>query len=195
MVSWLDGDFSITFVDENYEKTIEKSNQEILLEAIQYIDERNRILNFLPNRNDTLLISPEADMDIMDEEKVNYLRFFHGGHTIFSFLDAFDQDDINLLEVISEFVENKLLMTREEFDNHFAELEQQAEEAGIKKVFKRFFTRKDEKGVKKSISDNKESIDENPQEYLDHQRFKDLQFDYQNGNLDLQKIHRLIEKI
>ena len=193
MVSWLDGDFSITFVDENYEKTIEKSNQEILLEAIQYIDDRNRILNSLPNRNEILLISPESDMDIMDEEKVNYLRFFHGGHTISSFLDAFDQDDITLLEIVSEIIDNKLLMTREDFDSHFAKLEQQAEEAGIKKVFMKFFTKKDEQGVKKSTSENTKYVDEVPEEYLEHERFKD--FHFQNGTPDLKKIHSLIEKI
>jgi hypothetical protein len=195
MVSWLDGDFSITFVDDNYEKTIEKNNQEILLEAIQYIDERNRILNSLPNRNETLLISPESDMDIMDEESVNYLRFFHGGHTISSFLDAFDQDDSVLLGIISEFVENKMLMTRETFDDHFAELEQQAEEAGIKKVFKRFFTRKDEQELKKSTSENQDYTNELPEQYLELQRFQDLQFNFQNGDLDLKKIHSLVEKI
>ena len=195
MVSWLDGDFSITFVDDNYEKTIEKNNQEILLESIQYIDERNRILNSLPNRNDTLLISPEADMDKMDEENVNYLRFFHGGHTIVSFLEAFDQDDSVLLEIVSGFVDNKLLMTREVFDNHFAKLEQQAEEAGIKKVFKRFFTKKDEQESKKSSSDNNDNSDEIPQKYLELERFQGIQFNFQDGNPNLKLIHSLVEKI
>jgi len=134
-------------------------------------------------------------MDIMDDEDVNYLRFFHGGHAIGSFLDAFDQDDNVLLEIVSELVENKLLMTRETFDNHFAELEQQAEEAGITKVFKRFFTKKDEQDLKKSTSENKDYIDEIPEKYLELQRFQDLQINFQNGNLDLKKIHSLVEKI
>jgi len=195
MVSWLDGDFSITFVDENYEKTIENSNQEILLEAIQHLDDRNRILNSLPDRNEILLISPEADMENMEEGSVSYLRFFHGGHTIASFLDAFDQDDLSLLEIIGNFVESKLIMTREQFDSHFAEIEQQVEEAGIKKVFKKFFTRKGEQNIEKSSSGISDVDEEVPEEYLEHMRFKDIQFISNNGNMDLKKIQELIEKI
>lgn len=195
MVSWLDGDFSITFMDEDYEMTIEKKNQDILLEAIQHLDDRNRILNSLPNKDETLLISPEADMDMMDEEKVNYLRFFHGGHTIASFLDAFDLDDLTLLEIIDEFVEKELIMTREQFENHFAEMEQQAKEAGIKKVFKKFFSRKNDQSFKQPGSGSNDRSETDPEEYYEHLRFKDTHFRSQNGNFDLKKIHSLIEKI
>lgn len=195
MVSWLDGDFSITFVEENYEKTIESSNQDILLEAIQHLDDRNRILNSLPDRNETLLISPEADMDKMEENTVNYLRFFHGGHAIASFLDAFDQDDLTLLGIIQEFVEKKSIMTQKQFDDHFAEMEQQAEEAGIKKVFKRFFTKKDDQSDAKSDLGTSEMKIKDSEEYIAHMRFNDLRFNPHNGNIDLKKIHNLIEKI
>jgi len=94
MVSWTDGDFSILFVDDKYEKLIEEDNQQILLDAIQYIDQRNKIIQTLPDTNEILLISPEADMEIMAEDDVTYLRFFHGGQSISGCMDTFDQDDI-----------------------------------------------------------------------------------------------------
>jgi DNA-binding response OmpR family regulator len=144
MVSWSDGDFAISFTDENYEKLIEENNQQILLDAIQYIDQRNKQLQKLPDTNEILLISPEADMEEMAEEDVTYLRFFHGGQSISGFLDSFDEDDIKLLKEVETLLDHNFLMTREEFDSFVSQQEQMAEDAGIKNVFKKFFKRKTE---------------------------------------------------
>jgi hypothetical protein len=152
MVSWSDGDFLISFVDEKYEKVVEEDNQQILLDAIQYIDQRNKILQSLPDTSETLLISPEADMEQMEEEDVAYLRFFHGGQTLSVCLETFDKDDIMLLERVRSFIERRLLMTREEFDSFIAEQEQEAEDAGIKNVFKKFFKRKEDGSIRKKIA-------------------------------------------
>jgi len=159
MVSWSDGDFSISFVDDNYEKLIEEDNQKILLDAIQYIDQRNKILQALPDTTETLLISPEADMEQMDEEDVTYLRFFHGGQTVSVCLDMFDQDDIMILERVRTFLDRKLLMTREEFDSFVTEQEQEVEGAGIKNVFKKFFKRKDEDVKKRKKTASADDIE------------------------------------
>jgi len=160
MVSWSDGDFSISFVDEKYDKLIEEDNQQILLDAIQYIDQRNKIIQVLPDINDTLLISPEADMEQMSGEDVTYLRFFHGGQTVSVYLDTFDQDDITLLEMVQIFVDKKLLMTKEDFDNFIILQEMEVEGAGIKKVFKKFFKRKEEDEKKRKKIASSEDIEE-----------------------------------
>ncbi|MCK4559948.1 MAG: DUF4388 domain-containing protein [Calditrichia bacterium] len=196
MVSWLDGDFSISFVDEKYEKLIEEDNQQILLDAIQYIDQRNKIIHSLPDANEVLLISPEADMEQMAEEDVTYLRFFHGGQTISAYLDTFDQDDITLLEMIRIFVDEKFLMTREEFDSFVTQQELEIEGAGIKNVFKKFFKRKeeDEKKRKKTASadDIEEFILDKDLTDMDDTNFIKL---YQDDMVDLKKIMNKIKKI
>jgi CheY-like chemotaxis protein len=196
MVFWSDGDFSISFVDEKYEKLIEEDNQQILLDAIQYIDQRNKIIHSLPDANEILLISPDADMEQMDDEDVTYLRFFHGGQTISVYLDAFDQDDISLLEEIRLLIDKKQLMTREEFDSFIAQQELEVESASIKKVFKKFFMRKEvnEKMRKKTASaDDIEEhvIDDNLPE-MEDTIFINLNRDEM---LDLNKIKNEIKKI
>ncbi len=196
MVSWLDGDFSISFVDEKYEKLIEEDNQQILLDAIQYIDQRNKIIHSLPDANEILLISPEADMEQIPEENVTFLRFFHGGQTISAYLDTFDQDDITLLEMIRIFVDKNLLMTREEFDSFITQQELKVEGPGIKKVFKKFFKRKeeDEKKRKKTASadDIEEFILDKDLTDMDDTNFIKL---YQDDMVDLKKIMNKIKKI
>ena len=196
MVFWTDGDFSISFVDEKYEKLIEEDNQKILLDAIQYIDERNKIIQSLPDPNEILLISPDADMDQMAEEDVTNLRFFHGGQTISAYLDTFDQDDISLLEVVGKFVEKKFLMTREIFDSIITEQEMEVEGAGIKKVFKKFFKRKeeDEKKRKKTTSGNDVEQLIGDEELLE---YDDTNFvnHFRNDSVDLIKIKNTIKKI
>jgi hypothetical protein len=196
MVSWTDGDFSISFVDDKYDKLIEEDNQQILLDAIQYIDQRNKILQSLPDATDILLISPVADMDQMAEEDVTYLRFYHGGQTLSAYLDAFDEDDISLLDGIRIFIDKKLLMTREEFDSFVTQQEIEVEGAGIKKVFKKFFKRKDEdeKERKKTASadDVEELILDEDQLDLDDTIFINL---FKAESADLNKIKTAIKRI
>jgi len=196
MVSWADGDFSITFVDDKYDKLIEEYNQQILLDAIQYIDQRNKIIQSLPDTTDILLISPVADMDQMAEEDVTYLRFYHGGQTISAYLDAFDEDDISLLNVIRIFIDKNILMTREEFDSFVTQQEIEVEGAGIKKVFQKFFKRKDEdeKEKKKTASadDIEELILDKDLLDLDETTFINL---FKAESVDLDKIKTTIKKI
>jgi len=196
MVSWSDGDFSISFVDEKYDKLIEEDNQKILLDAIQYIDNRNKIIHSLPDANEILLISPDADMEKMTEEDVVYLRFFHGGNTISAYLDAFDEDDISLLEMIRIFVDSNILMTKETFDRVVTQQDLETEDAGIKKVIKKFFKRKeeDEKKRKKVTSANgiEEFLPDDELPESDETKFINL---YHADSVDLKKISNTLKKI
>lgn len=196
MVTWSDGDFSISFVDDKYDKLIEEDNQKVLLDAIQYIDQRNKIIQLLPDTNESLLISPVADMDQMAEEDVTYLRFYHGGQTISAYLDAFDEDDISLLGVIQIFRDKQILMTREEFDSFVTLQEIEVEGAGIKKVFKKFFKRKDEdeKNSKKTASsdDIEDTIFDEDILKLDETTFINL---FKSDSIDLNNIKTTIKKI
>ena len=139
LVTWMQGDFTITFADEEYEPKILTDNKQILLDAIQYIDNRNKILEDLPDLHETLLISPDTDLQLLDEADLTYLKFYQGGQTIAAYLFAFDEDELKLLQKMKEFMGGHLLMTREQFDTHMTEQEKEIGEAGIKKVFKIFF--------------------------------------------------------
>jgi DNA-binding response OmpR family regulator len=139
LMTWMEGDFTMTFTGETYERKIEVDNQQILLDAIQYLDERNQIMQTLPDQDEVLLISPETDLTTMNAEDATYLRFFHGGQTIATYLTSFDDDEISLLKRVSTFVEKDHLMTREQFDNYTTVTEREIGQAGIKKVFNKLF--------------------------------------------------------
>jgi len=148
LMTWMEGDFTMSFTNEEYERKIEIDNQQILLDAIQYLDERNQIMQTLHDRNEILLISPETDLTTMEAENATYLRFFQGGQTIATFLSAFDDDEISLLRKVSAFIEDDHLMTRKQFDTYTTEAEREIAQAGIKKVFKKIF-----KGREETVSD------------------------------------------
>ena len=196
MVSWTDGDFSILFVDDKYEKLIEEDNQQILLDAIQYIDQRNKILQTLPDANEILLISPDADMEIMAENDVTYLRFFHGGQSISGCLDTFDQDDISLLDRVRAFIDTKLLMTREEFDNFVTKQEQEVDSSGIKSVFKKFFKRREEEDKQRKKIASAEDIEEkiSDEEWADVNETTFIKL-YSEESDDLKNIKNKIKKL
>ncbi len=144
LMTWMEGDFTMSFSKESYERRIMVDNQQILLDSIQYLDERNQIMQTLPDRDEILLISPETDLTTMRAEDATYLRFFQGGQSITTYLTSFDDDEILLLRRIADFIEKDHLMTREQFDNYITETERDIAEAGIKKVFKKLFKGKEQ---------------------------------------------------
>ncbi len=198
LVTWLEGDFTISFVEEEYEPKIEQDNQQILLDCIQYIDHRNKLLDNLPDLNESLLISPETDMVQMETDQANHLRFFQGGQTIIGFLSAFDQDELKLLEIIKGFIEKQHLMTRDIFDSYKTEQEREVGETGLKSVFKKIFRGK-EGGTNKTLlkQDTKpvktSSGGESEKGLMD----KDIKYDYlfKPENADLIRFKEKIEKI
>jgi len=196
LVIWMEGDFTISFTDEVYEPNIEEDNQTILLDAIQYIDNRNKVLEELPGLHETLLISPEQDMQKMNEIDFPFLKFFQGGQTIAAYLFAFDKDELKLLEKMREFVDGQMLMTREQFDDHMTEQEREMSEAGIKNVFKKIFKGKPvSEDLKTSdtelISDETLGGQQHADDVID-KKFESL---FNHEKVDMKKIKAALEKI
>jgi hypothetical protein len=195
MISWTEGDFSIIFDDNTYEKIIETDTPEILLKAIQYIDDRNRILDTLPDRSEILLISPETEMGKFSEEKINFLRYFHGGNTIAGYLESFGHDDLFLLDVVSELVEKKVLLTRSDFDSQINEQDLLSEEAGIKNVFKRFFTKKEDYASGSMASPKREEVKELDEELINDPQIRQFKNQFCRENVEMDRILKKVESL
>jgi len=196
MSTWMQGDFAITFVDEDYERKIFVDNQQILLDVLQHMDVRNKLLNSLPSKDESLLISPETDIYKVKEEELNYLRFFQGGQTISAFLSAFDDNEIILLEKVKEFIEKKILMTRQEFDSHTTEAEREFAETGLKNVFKKLF-----RGKPASKKESQKSEDTSANKKIDEDHDKDeeaedpKQYIFRIQSVEIDKFKQLIKNL
>lgn len=196
LVTWMQGDFTITFADEEYEPKILADNKQILLDAIQYIDNRNKILEDLPDLHETLLISPETDLQLMDEADLTYLKFYQGGQTIAAYLFAFDEDELKLLQKMKEFIGGQLLMTREQFDSHMTEQEKEIGEAGIKKVLKKFFKGKpSSKAMKISSIDIISDETLGGKQHADDVIAKKFNSLFNKDKIDIKKLKAALEKL
>lgn len=151
MVGWIRGDFYIEFIDQDFDKTIEQDNQEILMESVHRIDERTSYLKQLPPVDDILLIAPNVDMQKMDENDLKYIKFFHGGNTLYHFLINYKLDDLKLLDIAVKLYSKKYLLTREQFDAFTTEFEEEVAQGGILglvgKMFKKTAEKKDAKDI------------------------------------------------
>jgi hypothetical protein len=198
LVTWMEGDFTISFVEEEYELKLEMDNQQILLDCIQYIDRRNKIIDTLPDLNEYLLISPETDIVQMTVDQAGYLRFFQGGQTIAGFLSAFDENELKLLDIVKGFHDKEHLMTREVFDSHKTEQELEVEETGLKNVFKKFF-RTRESGAGKTAAKGKVKAEKSTAagDQKEAVADKDVRFEYLFAatQTDLAGLKEKIEKI
>ena len=139
MIGWIRGDFYIEFTNQDFEKVIEQNNQEILMESIHRIDERTSYLKQLPPVDDILLIAPNVDMQKMDDKELKYIKFFHGGNTIYQFLINFKEDDLSLLDIAVKLYSKSWLLTREQFDAFTTEYEKEVAKGGIVGFFGKMF--------------------------------------------------------
>ena len=139
MIGWIRGDFYIEFTDQDFEKEIEQANQEILMESVHRIDERTSFLKQLPPVDDILLIAPNVDMQKMGDKELKYIKFFHGGNTLYQFLINFSLDDLKLLDAAVKLYSKKRLLTREQFDAFTTEYEKEVAAGGIVGFFGKMF--------------------------------------------------------
>ena len=139
VIGWIRGDFYIEFTNQDFEKVIEQNNQEILMESIHRIDERTSYLKQLPPVDDILLIAPNVDMQKMDDKELKYIKFFHGGNTIYQFLINFKEDDLSLLDIAVKLYSKSWLLTREQFDAFTTEYEKEVAKGGIVGFFGKMF--------------------------------------------------------
>jgi DNA-binding NarL/FixJ family response regulator len=193
LMTWIEGDFSITFVDDEYKQKIKLDNEQILLETIQRIDRRNKIFNTLPKRDTILLLSPEVDIEHLEKEEKTFLHFFQAGNTIFDFLYEFDYDELFLLEKIQSFIEKKSLITRNEFDSYMADIVKETNESkGFKSVLKKIFRKKD-KEKKKTTAKTKDKPEEEEKVIAELEQ-DNAPYDYL-FNLDIKSLDHIINKI
>jgi hypothetical protein len=155
MIGWIRGDFYIEFTDQNFEKEIEQNNQEILMESVHRIDERASFLKQLPQVDDILLIAPNVDMQKIPEKDLKYIKFFHGGSTIYQFLLNYTFDDLKLLDIVVRLYSKKYLLTREQFDSFTTDYEAEVEKGGILGVFSKMFKKNDESKDAKAIAERR----------------------------------------
>lgn len=155
MIGWIRGDFYIEFTDQDFEKEIEHTNQDILMESVHRIDERASYLKQLPPVDDILLIAPNVDMQKMPESDLKYIKFFHGGNTIYQFLINFTQDDLKLLSKAVKLYSKKQLLTREQFDAFTTEYEAEVAKGGIMGIFGKMFKKDGKKPDSKEIAERR----------------------------------------
>jgi uncharacterized protein DUF4388 len=155
MVGWIRGDFYIEFTDQDFEKEIEQDNQEILMESVHRIDERTSYLKQLPPVDDIILIAPNVDMQKMSEKDIKYIKFFHGGNTIYQFLINFTSDDFKLLDVAVKLYSKKHLLTREQFDAFTTEYEAEVAKGGIVGFFGKMFKKNGKAKDSKTIAERR----------------------------------------
>jgi len=155
MIGWIRGDFYIEFIDHDFEKEIDQDNQEILMEAIHRIDERASFLKQLPPVDDILLIAPNLDLQKVPDKDSKYIKFFHGGNTIYQFLINFTLDDLKLLDIAVKFYSKKMLLTREQFDAFITEYEAEVAKGGILGFFSKMFKKNGKSKDSKSSAEKR----------------------------------------
>ena len=87
-------------------------------------------------------------------------------------------------------------MTRDEFDMLTLEQDREAEGAGIKKVFKKFFKRQEDESTDSGSKEPSSESDESSEDELLLERLEN-KFDslFQKSNVDLNRIIKKIEKL
>jgi hypothetical protein len=145
LMLWNSGDFDIRFVEETYEKSMDIDHQQLLLDTMERIDKRNKLLQQLPDQNEILLISPETDVHSLKGDDLLFIKFFQGGKSISDFFKFFTQDELELVTKLTSYLQKKVLLTQKQFDAFATEMEMEMaeEERPIKGLVRKIFRKKE----------------------------------------------------
>jgi DNA-binding response OmpR family regulator len=143
LVTWDHGSFTVLFREGKRERKIELNTEQVLNEAEIRISQRAQKIEKLPQADETLLISPFVDLDLLDSGEREFVRFFSGGNTLRQFVYQHNHDEIELLDIMLGMREKGHVMNRGEFDSQKIEVESEISEGGIGGMFKRLFRKKE----------------------------------------------------
>ena len=105
--------------------------------------------------DDILLIAPNLDLTKLPEKDQKYIKFFHGGNTVYQFLLNHTIDDLKLLDIAVKFYSKKYLLTREQFDSFKTEYETEVEQGGVLGFFSKMFKKSPQKMDAKEIAERR----------------------------------------
>jgi hypothetical protein len=94
-------------------------------------------------------------MQKMDEKELKYIKFFHGGNTIYHFLINFTEDDMLLMDFAVKLYTKRYLLTREQFDAFTTEYEKEVAKGGIMGFFGKMFKKSSKVKDPKAIAERR----------------------------------------
>ncbi len=160
MSHWMKGRFYIQNSARSFIKRVKLTNQELILECLDHINEQNGLMNRIPHKEELLYTKPGLSYeDIAPFERNNLLKF-KNGYTIKELVDNYNGDGIILLQHVMKWLRTNTLLTNEEYEKRLKGVQDMESMSGFKKMMNKIMGTPDEEAEDLETMEESLSIEE-----------------------------------
>lgn len=139
MSAWRQGTFRAKQGSVGYKKKINLTNQQIIMECLNYISTQEILLNKLPATDEILYASPSLNFEELSPRDRNQLLAFKDGNNLKEISQMFTGNLNQLLKKIEGWLDKKWLVKREEYEVLKKKLSEEEEVSALKRVMQKVF--------------------------------------------------------
>ncbi len=128
--------FHIEFTRVDLSDSIELTNQELLSELSQNLEEQQKYLNVIPDNDEDIITLKYPQKQVLNSVQTDLLKKCEDGANLFDLLVELNQNNISILQSLEKLFQDGYLVLRQDYD---LITRQSEEKKGVGGMFKRLF--------------------------------------------------------
>ncbi len=110
------GTFQVQFARVDLADSLELSNEELIIELLQYLTRQEQAYRELPGLFEEIVLNPRAIQDTPSQDQIQILQHFDQGTTINDLLLMINEDNIEVLDALQEMFAKGWLIRSQDLD-------------------------------------------------------------------------------
>lgn len=139
MSAWRTGHFKAKQGKTSRRKRIALTNQQIIMECLNYISVQEKLLHSLPNTSEMLFPSPQINFEELNPRDRNQLLSFKDGNTLTGVMEMFTGNLNQLLRKMDKWAEKKWLVEKSEYDEIHEKMKSENKQSSFKRLISKMF--------------------------------------------------------
>lgn len=183
MSAWQKGLFRARQNTLSHKKRIALTNQQIIIECLNYISLQEKLLSKLPAKNEILFASPQLDFEELSPRDRNQLLAFKDGNNLEEIMQMFTGNMNQLLKKMETWIEKNWLVRQGDFEQLKRKVKEEEDKSAFKKVMEKVLSKtKHDKEAEKfqarysflEKTDIIQTQNKRPNEFRQYQRLQDF---------------------
>ncbi len=159
MSLWRDGVYTISLDKTRHNHRIKLDNNQIIKECQDYIQEQEKLLGSLQDKELVLYASPLLDYENVNAKVRKNLLFFKFGKSINDFIENDSEGVLDFLKEIESLIDQQTLLEKRVYQKELLQIKEQKNKSGVQKIINKIFSKKEEtdnqvKSIERPIKKN-----------------------------------------
>ncbi|GAB4366503.1 MAG: hypothetical protein Kow0042_06450 [Calditrichia bacterium] len=116
LVGLRSGSFDVQFTAVTLSGDLELSNQELLVELMQYLGEEEKFFRFMPRAEEDVIFYNKPPDDILTPDMDRILSICQEGESVRNILITLNEDNLRILKLLQSLIQDGYLVRRQDYN-------------------------------------------------------------------------------